>query len=484
MGRSYGAGRFRVNTHARHRAEGALRTLTGREPAVYGRPGMRARSGDPPRTMAQKILFGRSNDPTLRAPRVQAKVDQIVLATGPQRAITEAVALGFKKADVEVALAYDGHCVTGVGGKPTDALSTDCVARGIMIARPGIGYPSAVHLERFSAPSRILVTDDPRMATSGGCGMLVLVGDSADMAKSLAKKTTELTPPCSLQVLFTGKMRPFVCARDVALELLRRGLKESVEKAKAARGVPVVVEFSGPSVRLLSVAERAVIASLAPHLGAMGCLFASDERTEVHLRDQRRSKAHRVLGPDQGATFEEVITCDLGAVDPLVWDEGGTVRSVRDVGKKPVAQVVLGGDSGVTVRDMLAAALLLKSKRVPPHTDFLVAVPSRQMLEILAQTGALADLAATGARFIEPDARVTSGELYPPREGGLSVRTSDVPGLTKGIIVGSAETLAYAVAYGETGDPRSFKRPVRVTVPRELPTDDVLVLRGKVAASR
>jgi aconitate hydratase len=220
-------------------------------------------------------------------------------------------------------------------------------------------------------------------------------------------------------------------------------------------------------------------------LGAAGALFVSDERTEVFLRDQRRSKAHRALVPDAGAPCDEVLNVDLGAVDPLYMDETGQVKSVRDLGGKPVTQVLLGGDSGCTLRDLFAAAALLKSKRVPARVEFLLAVPSRQMLEVLSSSGALTDLIATGARLVEPDARVMTGELYPPSPGGLSARTQDLePGATlpKPVAVASAETLAYAVATGEMGDPRSFKRPVRVTIPRALPTDDVLVVRDRKGA--
>jgi aconitate hydratase len=158
---------------------------------------------------------------------------------------------------------------------------------------------------------------------------------------------------------------------------------------------------------------------------------------------------------------------------------------VRDLAGKPVAQVLLGGDSGTTLRDLFAAAALLKSKRVPPRLDLLLAVPSRQMLEVLASTGALTDLIATGARVVEPDSRVMSGALYPPAgKGTVSLRATDpepfLPG-RPGFVIASAETLAYAVAAGEVGDPRLFKRPVRVTVPRVLPTDDVLVARERRA---
>lgn len=448
--------------------------------------------------MAQKILAGRCADPTLSAPVVEVKVDQIVLARSPLRAIAEAREAGLKKTSAEVAIVYDAHAVTAAASKAYSeemyAATADVLAHGIVIGRPGVGFPAPVHLERFASPARLCVTDEPRLAGVGGIGMMTLVVAPGMLGQALAQGSILLRPPRSVQVLLSGRTRPFVCARDVALELVRRGLGEAVTRIEAQHQAPVVIEFAGPSARLLSVSERAVLAGLAPQLGAAGALFVSDERTEVFLRDQRRSKAHRALVPDAGAPCDEVLNIDLGAVDPLYMDETGAVRSVREIVGKPVTQVLLGGDSGATLRDLFAAAALLKSKRVPARVEFLVAVPSRQMLEVLASSGALTDLIATGARLIEPDARVMSGELYPPAPSGLSARTQDLePSVTapKPVVIASAETLAYAVATGEMGDPRSFKRPVRVTIPRALPTDDVLVVRdrkgtvdsGKKAAS-
>jgi aconitate hydratase len=448
---------------------------------------MRARAGDPPRTMPQKILAGRAADPQLRGDLVQVKVDQVLLSRAPNRAFAEALAAGLKKTPLEVAIAYDGTCVTDAPwnlaaqqGHPL-AVSHEMLAHGLLVARPGIGYPAPVHLERFASPARLALTDDPRLAPLGGVGMLVLVVSPGQLGQALAQGTVWLRPPRSVQILLSGKTRPFVCARDVALELIRRGIGEAVRRIEAQHKAPVVLEFAGTSAKLLNVSERAVLASIAPLVGAQAGLFLSDEKTESFLRDQRRSKAHRTLFADQGAPCDEAITLDLATVDPLLIDEVGQIRPVRDLAGKPVTQAILGGDSGVTLRDMMAAAALLKSKRVPPRLDFLVAPPSRQVFEVMAQSGALADLAATGARIIEPDRRTMLGEMYTPAPGRLSMRTCDPEPLTPGFLVASAETLAYTVATGAVGDPRGFKRPVRVTIPRMLPTDDVLVLRERRA---
>jgi aconitate hydratase len=309
--------------------------------------------------------------------------------------------------------------------------------------------------------------------------MLTMCTAPAELATALSGQPLDLALPRSIHVQLTGKMRPFICARDVALELVRRGLQDVVERSTWDHHAPIVLEFGGPSVRLLSVSERAVLAAIAPRVGAAAGLFPSDERTEVFLRDQRRSKAHRSLSADAGAPYDDVMQVDLGAVDPLVLDEAGKVRAVREMGGKSVTQVVLGGDTGATLRDLLAAAALLKSKRVPSNVELLFVPPTRQTLEVLAAEGALDDLITTGARILEPDARVATGELYPP-PGAIALHTGDVA--AKHVCCVSAETAAYAVATGALGDPRGFKRPVRVSVPRTLPTDDVLVVRASTRA--
>lgn len=440
---------------------------------------MRAKAGDPPRTMTQKILAAHSEEVLGAADLVRVKVDQVVLAREPQRLLDRAVDDGLRKVAVEVAVAYPRRCVGWRGATAeSESFPAQALELGLHVARAGIGFAPAVHLERFGSPARLVLTDEPRLATVGGAAMLSVPASPTQLLEALSTGFTWLRPARSVQVMLTGRLRPFVCFRDVALELTRRGLAETIQRIDAEHHAPVVLEFAGPSARLLSVAERAVLCAAAPRLGAAGALFASDEKTEVFLRDQRRSKAHRVASPDPGAPADDVITIDLAAVEPLVLDGSGRVRPVRELAGERVRQVLLGGDSGVSLRDLLAAAALLKSKRVPAHLDFLLAPPSRQSLDVLARTEALVDLIATGARLLEPDSRVLTGELYPPPSEGVALRTCDPDpaGGDVGYVV-SAETLAYAVATGELGDPRSFKRPVRLTVPRNLPTDDVLLVR-------
>src|SRR5258708_1142813 len=181
---------------------------------------MRARAGDPPRTMAQKILAGRCADPMLAGSQVSVKVDQIILSRAPLRAIAEAREAGLKKASAEVAIVYDTQCVGSASrarAEDIQAAVPDILGHGIVLARPGVGFPAPVHLERFASPARLCVTDDPRLAGVGGIGMLPLLVPTTSLARALTQKPVLVRPPASVQLPLGGRLRPFVCARRVPL---------------------------------------------------------------------------------------------------------------------------------------------------------------------------------------------------------------------------------------------------------------------------
>lgn len=414
---------------------------------------------------------------------IEVRVDQVALARDANRVLGTALASGLSKSAVEVSVAYPSRCIAHsmeLDEKGDDGrIPHEAIALGFLVAQPGAGFAAQVHLERFSSPSRLILTDEPRLASCGAVGMLALPASRGQLVEALRTGSTSVRPPQSVQVILSGRIRPFVSVRDVALGILARGLADVVRRVDAALQAPVVLEFCGSSCKYLSVGDRAVLCALAPQVGAAGALFASDDKTETFLRDQRRSKAHRALSPDSGAPWKETFSFDLAGTEPQFMDEEGDIRPVREKEGTPVSQVLLGGDSGITLRDFYAVAALLKSKRVSPGLDFLLCPGSRQTLEVLSQ-GALTDLIFTGARLLEPDRMVLTGELYPPANGGLSLKNCDHLTQRRGVIV-SPETLAFAVANGHLGDPRGFKRPVRVTVPRNLPTDDVLLIRGTEA---
>ena len=168
-----------------------------------------------------------------------------------------------------------GQCVADVNCGP-GTVASGFPELGVLVARPGIGFPAPVHIERFAAPARLALTDDPRLAPVGGVGMLCLVVSPTQLAEAMTTGHVWLRPPRSIQIHLSGRTRPFVCARDVALELLRRGLDEVVRRIEAEFQAPVVLEFAGPSAKMLSVGKRAVLCGIAHQVGAAAAVFISD----------------------------------------------------------------------------------------------------------------------------------------------------------------------------------------------------------------
>lgn len=434
--------------------------------------------------MSQKILASHCDKHARSDGLIEVHVDQVALSREPNRVIWHAVDAGLTSCVPEVNVAYPPRCVAveREDRNPHNPYRVphEALALGFLVAQPGAGFAAAVHLERFASPARLLLTDEPRLSTCGAVGTLAVPASRAQLAEAIVTGTTLLREPRSVHVLLSGRLRPFVSAQDASLELVRRGLSHAVQQADCKHGAPVVLEFGGPGAKYLSVPERAILCSIAAQVGAAGGLFGADERSESFLREQRRSKAYRALLADTGALWEDIFPLDLAAVEPMMMRQNGQIRAVREFAGEEVSQVLLGGDTGTSLRDWLSTAALLKSKRVHPGVEFLLCPPSRQILEVLARGAALPDLIATGARLIEADQRVTDGQLYFSTGSGVSLRSSNYLGIRSGAIA-SAETLAYAVAHGTIGDPRGFKRPVRVTVPRNFPTDDVLLARGSLA---
>ncbi len=439
---------------------------------------MTIRPSDLPRSLAQKILTSRLEPVDAGGP-ARIRVEQVALAR-LERPLLTSLTAGTHPLAVETTVVYDSDCTLTAELTPRlSAVDRQALANsGCIIGRPGLGFAGPVHLERFASPGRIVLTDDARLAMLGGLGCLALPLGAAELALALTSGSLDAPQLAVFQLQLTGRFAPFVGARDLALELERIGLAERVAKLKAESGHPVVLEFGGTATRGLSVDERALVASAAPSLGALTALFPSDEKSEVFLRDQRRSKAFRALSVDPGAPCGAYHSLELSSLEPLIREPGGRVRFAREL-SVPVSQVIVGGDSGGSLRALLTAATLLKSKRLSGQLDLLLCPASRQVLEVLAREGALGDLVAAGARVIEPDRRLLEGSLHvtTPQQTSLRTFVTGGAGQAQPAYLASMETAAYCIASGHLGDPRALRRPARITLPRALPTDDTLLAR-------
>jgi len=455
-------------------------------PRTKGRS-MRPRAGNDPRNMTVKLLSGRDG-PEPDDETISLAVDQIAVTLPTLRGFGTALSTLERSTSIDLAVAYDPYCIRNAGAALDDnQLNFDLKRLGFARGRPGIGCPAAVHLERCAAPARVVVVDSPQMTMLGGLGMLTIVASAQQLVESIATGRLDWQTPEIIQIILSGRLTAAVVARDVSLELVRLGLRELVQSVIAARQAQVVLEFTGPGTRGLSVSERAMLCSMAPSVGAAAAIAACDEKTELFLRDQRRSKANRQLSPDPGAPCAEVLCLDLSTVVPLVALHAQGIVPVAEVAGSPIREVIIGGECSATLRDLLTAAAWFKTKRTAADVDVMIVPATRQVFECIANNGTLTQLLSVGVRLLEPDARLLEGHWHPPPCDGISLRSFAQSGnAATGPInwaLGSVDTLSMSAIAGTLQDPRATRKSQRVTSPRQLPIDDSLLFDRRPANS-
>ena len=426
--------------------------------------------------LAQKIirahLAGGSMEPGAEA---ALRIDQTLTqdATGTM-AYLEFEAMGIDRVRTERSVAYIDHNTLQSGFENADDhryIQSVVAKHGVWFSRPGNGICHQVHLERFGVPGKTLIGSDSHTPTAGGLGMLAFGAGGLDVAVAMGGGAYYITMPRVLRVELTGKLRPFVTAKDVSLEILR------ILSVKG--GVGCIIEWGGEGVKTLSVPERATITNMGAELGATSSIFPSDENTRAFLAAQGREADYVPLAPDEDAEYERVITIDLSALEPLIAcphmpDRVVPVRSLK--GTK-VDQVCIGSCTNSSLYDMLKAAALLKGRVVAPSVSMSVSPGSRQVLTMLADCGALNDILASGARLLECACGPCIGMGFSPNSGGVSLRTfnRNFEGRSgtrdAKVYLVSPETAVAAALTGEITDPRDLgvaapevQLPARFTV--------------------
>lgn len=349
---------------------------------------------------------------------------------------------------------------------------------GAHFSRPGNGISHHVHLERMATPGRTLLATSGHCQVLGAASMLALTADAVELAAAMAGEPYRWRVPEVFRVHLHGKSKPFISAKDIGLELLRR---------RGLGGLAgYVVEFDGPGARALGVYERATIAHLGPALGALTTVFPSDEKTRIFLQRQRRSKSWRRIEADNDAIYAQSEDVDLGALEPLVMCSTageGEVRLVREVQETPIQEVLVGSCASGSIRDLMSLAGIMRGKKVHPDCTFTISPSSRQALEALARGeadgGSLADLIAAGVRILETSCGPCEARRCLPHGSG-SVRTflTDCPVERDAeVYIVSPETAAACAIHGQLTDPRKLRRPPKVKLPRQLQVDDSMIIK-------
>ena len=388
-------------------------------------------------------------------------------------------AMGVPRVRTELSVSYIDHNTLQSGFENADDhrfLQTVAAKYGIYFSRPGNGICHQVHLERFGVPGKTLLGSDSHTPTGGGIGMLAIGAGGLDVAVAMGGGPFYLNVPQVAKVELLGKLQPWVAAKDVILEVLRR--------LSVKGGVGKVIEYAGPGVASLSVPERATITNMGAELGATTSIFPSDEITRAFLAAQDREEQWSELLPDADATYDEEITIDLNKLEPMVAcpHSPDAVKTVGEVGEIKVDQVAIGSCTNSSYADLMQVATILRGRRVHDSVSLVISPGSKQVFEMLARNGALADLIAAGARILEATCGPCIGMGQSPPSGAVSVRTfnRNFPGRSgtadAGVYLTSPEVAAAAAVTGKLVDPRSLGEYTPVELPEKFLIDDGLII--------
>ena len=407
------------------------------------------------------------------------KIDQTLTqdATGTM-AYLEFEAMGVERVRTELSVAYIDHNTLQTGFENADDhrfIQSVAKKRGLRYSRPGNGICHQVHLERFGKPGKTLIGSDSHTPTGGGIGMLAIGSGGMDVAVAMGGGTYYIPMPKVVKVNLTGKLSPWVAAKDVILEVLR------IMSVKG--GVGRIIEYGGEGVKTLTVPERATITNMGAELGATTSVFPSDEMTKAFLSAQGREEDWTELKADEDAEYEKIIDIDLSALAPMaaMSHMPDNVKSVTEIGKIKVDQVCIGSCTNSSLHDMLKVAAILKGKTVHPDVDLSIAPGSKQVLTMLSLNGALADMIAAGARILESACGPCIGMGQSPKSGGISLRTfnRNFEGRSgtadAGIYLVSPEVAAASAITGVLTDPRTLGEFPEITMPEEFLINDNMV---------
>ena len=412
-------------------------------------------------TVVQKIIDRHyvSGDKIAGAP-VAVRIDQTLTqdATGTM-AYLELEAMRVDRVRTELSISYVDHNMMQNGPENRNDhlyLQSVAAAKGVYFSPPGNGICHQVHLERFGAPDKTLLGSDSHTPTGGGIGMMAIGAGGLDVALAMAGRPFTLPYPKVIGVRLSGRLRPWCAAKDVVLKML--------EILTTRGNVGSIVEYFGPGVATLSVPQRATITNMGAELGVTTSLFPSDDRTRQFLEAQGRGAAFTPLTADPDAEYDRVIEIDLDAIVPLAAcpSSPDQIKTIEELRGTPVGQVLIGSCTNSSFRDLALVATVLKGRTVSPDLTLAIAPGSRQVLEMLAGNGMLADLIAAGARILETGCGPCIGQGQSPADDTVSVRTfnRNFAGRTgtKGdrAYLVSPETAVAAALTGCFTDPRSL----------------------------
>ena len=431
-------------------------------------------------TIAQKIIKNHLVCGEMRVgEEIGLRIDQTLTqdATGTM-AYLQFEAIGCERVKTELSVAYIDHNTLQAGFENADDhryIQTVARKHGLRFSRPGNGICHQVHLERFAIPGKTLIGSDSHTPTAGGIGMLAMGAGGLDVAVAMGGGTYYITMPKMIKVNLIGKLRDYVSAKDVILEVLRL--------LSVKGGVGAIVEYAGEGVKSLSVPQRATITNMGAELGATTSIFPSDEITEQFLTAQGRPEAYSSLSSDEDAVYDAEYTVNLSELAPLAAcpHSPDNIKTADELAGMKIDQVCIGSCTNSSLADLLTVAAMLKGKMVHPDVSLSISPGSKQVYTMLAECGALADLIAAGARILECACGPCIGMGFSPKSAGISLRTFNRNFLARSgtadaqVYLVSPEVAAASAIAGVFTDPTTLGEAPKVSLPEKFLINDNLI---------
>ncbi len=422
------------------------------------------------------LVYGKLNPGN----EIAIKIDQTLTqdATGTM-AYLQFESMGIERVKTELSVSYVDHNTLQVGFENADDhrfLQSIAAKYGIYFSRPGNGICHQVHLERFAIPGKTLLGSDSHTPTAGGMGMIAIGAGGLDVAVAMAGGPFYLIMPKIVNVKLSGKLQPWVSAKDIILELLRR--------LTVKGGVGKIFEFGGEGIKTLMVPERATITNMGAELGATTSIFPSDELTRIYLKAQDREKSWKRLSADEDATYDEIIEINLNELEPMIArpHSPDNVCKVKEIAGTKVNQVNIGSCTNSSYMDLMRVAEILKGKTVHPDVSVTISPGSKQVYEMIAKNGALADLIVAGCRILESACGPCIGMGQAPPSGGVSIRTfnRNFEGRSgtknANVYLASPEVAAACALKGVITDPRELGEYIEIRLPKKFIVNDNMIV--------
>jgi len=428
-------------------------------------------------TLVYKILSRHLVEGELKASeQIGIRIDQTLTqdATGTT-AFLLYESMGLRAVKTDLSVSYVDHNMAGFGPENHNDhlyLQTVAAGAGAYHSRPGNGICHQVHLERFGKPGATLLGSDSHTPTGGGIGMLAIGAGGLDVAVAMAGGPFYLKCPKVLGVKLTGELRDWVAAKDVILKML------SILTTKG--NVGWVVEYHGEGAKGLSVPQRATITNMGAELGVTTSIFGSDEQTEKFLAAQKRGKDYQPLTADPDAEYDRLVEINLAELEPMAAcpSSPDNVKTIKEIAGLETRQVVVGSCTNSSFTDLMMVATVLKGRRINEMVEFAIAPGSREVLNMLADNGALSDMISAGARILESGCGPCIGQGFSPANGVVSLRTfnRNFAGRTgtKGdqAYLVSPETAVASALTGKITDPRQLPELFGIKYPKiDMPAE-------------